>query len=314
VRILITGVAGFVGRHLAVAVSRRKGVELYGLCRSVPKNLLPKKVRNLDGDVRDSKRLTAILKRIRPHRIFHLAGSASVSQSWQKPELTFQNNVDGTRSLFEAVKQACPQARVLVTSSAEVYGSCPKKSQRLKESSPLRPMNPYAVSKIAQEFTALQYFLNFGFWVVRTRAFNHIGPGQSDAYVASNFAKQIAEIESGKIKPFLEVGNLEAIRDFTDVRDVVEAYWECLEKGVPGEAYNVACGHGRKVAEMLQYYLRQSVVTINVNQNLKRFRTADAPALVGSSAKIRQQTGWCPKYSLEETLLDILNDWRKKTA
>ena len=174
-------------------------------------------------------------------------------------------------------------------------------------------MNPYAVSKIAQEFTAYQYFLNSGLKVVRTRAFNHIGPGQSDIYVASNFAKQVARIEARRQKAVLEVGNLQVVRDFTDVRDTVEAYWQCLEKGTPGDVYNVSSGRGRKIEAMLRYYLRQSAVTIKLEKDLKRFRAVETPTLVGDARKLRRKTGWRPKISFEKTLLDILNDWRKKT-
>ncbi len=311
-RVLITGVTGFVGRHLAQVLSTQKGVEIYGLRRPGSKKSAAKPVSLAACDVRDAKKLTFVLKKIKPSRIFHLAAAASVSQSWQHPELTFQSNVDGTRCLLEAVKQVCPRARVLVASSAEVYGSCQNPRQKLTEASPLRPINPYAVSKIAQEFTAYQYFASCGLQVIRTRAFNHIGPGQSDVYMAGSFAKQVALIEAGRQKAVVQVGNLEAIRDFTDVRDVVKVYRQCLEKGVAGEVYNVASGYGHKVGEILRFYLQQSAVTIKTEKNIGQFRAVDATTLVGNAGKIRRLTGWRPTFSFEKTLLDILNDWRNQ--
>ena len=297
-RVLITGAGGFVGSHLAKFTAKKKGVRLFGLTRR-------------DCDVRDEKKLSAILKKAAPDRIFHLAASASVKRSWEEPKLTFLNNVEGTRSLMESVKRSCPKARVLVTSSAEVYGGR-KSRQKLRESSKLRPANPYAVSKVLQELVAYRYFSADGLHVVRTRAFNHIGPGQSDAYVVSSFAKQTACIEAGLQKPVLKSGNLNAVRDFTDVRDVVRAYWLCLEKGEAGDVYNISSGRGRRIGEMLRYYLGRSVVTIKPEKDPRRMRAADPSSLVGDSGKLRRRTGWCPEFSFEESLSDILDHWRKK--
>ena len=298
-RVLITGAAGFVGRHLTEFLSQKKGVTVFGLTRR-------------DCDIRDQKKLSKILKKIKPDRLFHLAALASVRRSWDEPARTFRDNVDGTRSVMEAVKRACPKARVLVTSSAEVYGSGAR--ARFKESSMLRPMNPYAVSKVLQELVAYRYFLEDGLRVVRTRAFNHIGPGQSDAYISASFAKQTAWIESGQQKAVIRTGNLEAVRDFTDVRDVVRAYWLCLEKGRAGEVYNVSSGRGRKVAEILRYYLGQSVVTIRAEKDPRRLRAADPAAIVGDPSKLRRITGWKPEFSFEDSLSDILDEQRKRTG
>ena len=297
-RVLITGAAGFAGRHLAEFASRQPGVKLFALSRR-------------DGDVRDCRQMEKVLRKARPERIFHLAGFASVSRSWEDPSAAFQNNIGGTRALMDAASRCCPKARILVTSTAEVYGSASGK-RPFTEDSPLKPMNPYAVSKIAQEFAAYQYFLTHGLHVVRTRAFNHLGPGQADAYVSASFAKQVARIESRRQTPVVLVGNLGAVRDFTDVRDVVRAYWLCLEKGAAGEVYNVASGRGRRIGEMLEYYLSLSAVTIKTQKDRRRLRAADPSVLVGDAGKLRRRTGWKPVFSFEETLSDVLDEWRGK--
>ncbi len=311
-RILITGITGFIGTHLAEHASKQKNVEVFGFRRLGSKKPAYRAAQLFDCDICDEKKIALILKKIKPSHIFHLAGISSVSQSWENPETTFRINVGGTRSLLESVVKNCPAARVLVASSAEVYGSSPSERKKFDENSPFRPKNPYAVSKIAQEFTAYQYFLNHKLFVVRTRAFNHIGPGQSEVYVASNFAKQVAQIEAHLQEATLEVGNLNVIRDFLDVRDGAEAYWQCLEKGTSGDVYNISSGIDHKVGEMLKYYLKQSAVTIKIKKKPSRVRAVDVAVLVGNSNKLWQKTGWQLKFSFEETLSDILNDWRHK--
>ena len=308
-RVLITGVTGFVGSYLADYLSGTKKIELFGLRRPGSGKKGPAKVEIFDADVRNGKTLQKILKKIKPERVFHLAGAASAGQSWKDPAKTFENNIMGTRVLLEALSRNCPRARVHVASSAEVYGFG---SRNVRENASFQPMNPYAVSKIAQEALAQQYFLSHRMAIIRTRAFNHIGPKQNEIYVTSNFAKQVAAIEAELEKPVLRVGNLSAIRDFTDVRDVARAYWLCLERGKPGDVYNVCSGKGHAVSEILQYYLRQSAVKIAVRKNKALYRRIDAPALVGDPAKLRACTGWRPRYTFEQSLRDILAHWRKK--
>ena len=267
----------------------------------------------MESDVRDAGRLSKVLKKIGPDRIFHLAALTSVESSWKRPAETLDHNVTGTRSLLESVRKHCPRARVRVAGSAEVYGFC-RRARRLDETAPIRPMNPYAVSKVAQEALAQMYFLSYGLSVLRTRAFNHIGPGQSERFVTSSFARQVARAEAQKQRPVIEVGNLSAVRDFTDVRDVVRAYWLCIERGAPGEVYNVCSGVGRPVAEILRYDLKHSAVRIKVRKNKRRFRAADAPVLVGDPRKLKARTGWKPAIGFERTLGDILEYWRRKAA
>ena len=311
-RVLITGVSGFAGTHLAEYLSRKRGVELFGLRRPGSKRKAPSKVRLFTSDIRETKVLRRILKKIKPHRVFHLAASASVAQSWREPARTFENNVMGTRALLDGITQECPQARVHVASSAEVYGFCRRADDRIGETAPFRPMNPYAVSKIASEALAQQYYWSHHLRVVRTRAFNHIGPRQSDSYVTSHFAKQVAGIESGEQRPMMSVGNLSAVRDFTDVRDVVRAYWLCLDRGVPGDVYNVCSGIGHRISEILRFYLEHSTVKITVHKNKSLYRRTDAPALVGDPSKLKERTGWKPVFSLQNSLQDILGAWRKE--
>ena len=311
-RVLITGATGFVGTHLAEYLSGKNNLELFGLHRAHSKKKCPSNVRLFACNIRDAKRVPALLKKIKPERIFHLAAFASAAQSWKYPAKTFEDNVTGTRVLLDAIARQCPKARVHVASSAEVYGFCRGQRERVTENTPFQPMNPYAVSKIAQEALAQQYGLSHHLHIVRTRAFNHIGPRQSDTYVTGNFARQVSAIEAGKSNPVIRVGNLRAIRDFTDVRDVVRAYWLCLERGTPGDVYNVCSGTGTRVTDILDYYLRHSTVKIAVRKSADRYRRIDAAALVGDPRKLKKATGWKAAFSLSQSLQDILCAWRKE--
>lgn len=297
-RILITGDMGFVGGHLT-RLLKNDGHTVIGLQR------------DFKADIRHSDKIHRILKKVRPDRIFHLAALASVAESWKKPKLTFDVNIGGSLNLFNAVHAHAPKARILVVGSAEEYGKSAEVVDRVKENAPMRPANPYAVSKAAQSMLAHQFVVSHNLHIVRTRAFNHLGPGQSPLYVASNFARQVALIEKGVQKPVIEVGYLEALRDFTDVRDVVRAYVQVLEKGKQGEVYNVCSGHARPVRQILEFYLSQSSATIAVKQNASRLRTADLARLVGDPGRLRAQTGWKPKITFEQTLKDVLNYWRQ---
>jgi GDP-4-dehydro-6-deoxy-D-mannose reductase len=310
-RVLITGATGFVGRHLSAYALSRKKVQLYGLMRRRSKDSLLPGVRAVRADLMDEKAVAAAVRKVRPERVYHLGGQASVALSWKKPEKTFAANVEGTKNLLEALRRHAPKARVLVACSAEEYGRSARKHKKLNEEAPLQPSNPYAVSKLAQEAMALHYFLEYGLPVLRTRAFNHFGPGQSDRFVVSSFAKQAARIALGKQKPEMSVGNLDAVRDFTDVRDVVRGYWTALEKGRSGDVYNVASGRGRRVEEVLRFYLRASSVKIKVTRAKARLRSTDLPRLVGDAAKLARR-GWRPKIAFEQTLSDAFNDWKER--
>ena len=309
-RILITGATGFAGRHLSRLSLSKRGTKVYGLVRNARSaSRLAPGVRPLRADLLSTASLASALRKVRPDRVYHLAGQASVKLSWKKPKLTFDVNVRGTRCLLEAALRVRSRARILIACSADEYGA-PRLRKKLDEGSPLKPVNPYGASKLVQDLLALHYFQSHGLPVVRTRAFNHIGPGQDERFAVSSFAKQVAAIERGDRKPRIDVGNLEAVRDFTDVRDVVQGYRLALEKGRPGEAYNVASGRGRRLAEVLRFYLRRSSVKIKVRRDRARLRVSDAPYLVGDARKLRRETGWRPRIRFEKSLRDVFEDWK----
>lgn len=317
-RVLITGIHGFVGGYLAEYLSTMPGIHIFGASRafagqnrSAMKN---RKIRFFLCDVRDSLRVRKLLKEIKPDRIFHLAGQSIVSHSWKDPADTLAANTLGAINLFEGIKELGLKTRVHVAGSALEYGPVKSRNLPIKETCPLQPGSPYAVSKVLQDQLAMQYHQCFGLWVVRTRAFNHIGPGQKDAFVASNFAKQIALIEAGKQKPVICVGELGDVRDFTDVRDMARAYWLALDKGKAGEVYNIASGQGVTIKKVLDFFLSRCAVKVRVKKEAKRLFLKGTPALVGDAGKFQKKTGWKPIFTLEATLLDLLNDWRRKIA
>ncbi len=306
-RVLITGATGFVGRHLSILALSRKGTRVYGLVRRSSDDLVRGAV-PVRGDLLSKKSMIDVLLKVRPDRIYHLAGQASVARSWKDPKMTLDVNVGGTRALLEAAHRTGSKARILICGSADEYGASARRRGKITENFPLKPVSPYGVSKLAQSILGLHYFSTYGLWVVRTRAFNHIGPGQRAHFVVPSFARQIADISAGMQKPEIKVGNLAAVRDFTDVRDVVRAYWLALEKGKAGEVYNVCSGRPRRVAEILRFYLRVSSVKIKVSQDRSRLRASDMPRLVGDARKLARDTRWKPRVRFETTLRDVLNE------
>lgn len=311
-RILVTGASGFVGRHLSRHLLTFKNTEVFGLCRKRPGQKCVPGVREVYGDILDKASLKKTLRTIRPDRVYHLAGQSSVKDSWSDPKATFRVNVEGTENLLEAVLASGKLPRVHIAGSAEVYGAQGSSGGRLREKIKLKPINPYGRSKAAQEAAAMRYFKKQGLPIIVTRAFNHIGPGQDERFVTPSFAKQVVRIEHGLQRPEIEVGNLDVVRDFTDVRDVVRGYHRALEKGRPGEVYNVASGKARRVREILQFYLKNTSVRIEVRPKESRLRKADIQRLVGDTRKIARDTGWRPKIAFERSLKDILTDWRNK--
>ncbi len=306
-RVLITGATGFVGYHLSVLALSRKGVRVYGLVRRSSDKLV-RGVVPARANLLSKKSMISVLQKTRPDRIYHLAGQASVAHSWKEPKKTFKVNVGGTRALLEAARETGSKARILVCGSADEYGASARARGKITEDFPLKPRSPYGVSKLAQDLLGMHYFSTYGLWIVRTRAFNHLGPGQGLNFVAPSFAKQITDIVSGKQKPEIKVGNLAAVRDFTDVRDVVRAYWLALEKGAVGEVYNVCSGRPRRVSDILRFYLRAASVKIQVNRERSRMRASDIPRLVGDAGKLTRVTRWKPRIRFETTLRDLLNE------
>lgn len=315
-RILITGITGFAGSHLAELALREDGVEVFGTrrWRSRTENIdhLTDRLRLVECDLRDAASVQRLVDSVRPERIFHLAAQSYVPTSWHAPTETFTTNVVGQINLFEALRHSGCAARVQVACSSEEYGLVTPDETPITEDNPLRPLSPYAVSKVGQDLLAYQYHRSYGLHTVRTRGFNHTGPRRGEVFVVSNFAKQIAEIEAGHREPVIRVGNLEAERDFTDVRDVVRAYWLALEHCEPGQAYNIASGHAWRIRDVLELLLSFSDASIDVEVDADRLRPSDVELLLGDASRLRAATGWEPEIPFEQTARETLEYWRER--
>ncbi len=310
-RALITGAAGFVGGHLVDTLRAETDWEVWGTILGIEDaRSIPTQATILQVDLRNSDRVREAIDQARPDYIFHLAGQAYVPQSWKDPWDTYETNIRAQLNVFQAVSSIDIKPKIMVVGSNEEYGWVDPKDLPIDEQTPLRPNSPYSVSKIGQDFMGLQYFLDRGLPVVRVRPFNHIGPRQNDRFVAPSFAKQIVEIERGLKPPVLKLGNMSAQRDFTDVRDMCRAYILSLQKGEPGEVYNLGSGRARSVREMLDIMLAHSTVKVTEETDPSKMRPSDVPISYCDPTKFKQQTGWEPRISFEETVVDILNDWR----
>ncbi len=316
-KVLITGITGFAGSHLAdYILSEHPGVHVFGLVRwrSRMENILhiQDKIKLFEADLKDIVSLEKCLAEIKPDRIFHLAAQSFVPTSWRCPGETFQINSVGQINLFEAILSLGLKSKIQIACSSEEYGLVYPDETPIKETNPLRPLSPYAVSKVAQDMLAYQYFKSYDLWTVRTRAFNHTGPRRGEVFICSDFAKQIVKIEKGKQEPKICVGNLEAKRDFSDVRDVVRAYWLSLEKGEKGEVYNIGTGKTYLMKEILDILLSLGQAEAKVEVDPKRLRPSDVMILWADSSKFRKITGWEPRFSLNQTLRDLLDYWRER--
>ena len=316
-KVLITGITGFAGSHLAdYILKNHPDVEIFGIVRwrSRMDNILhiQERITSFEADLKDMGSLKKCLTDIKPDRIFHLAAQSFVPTSWTCPAETFAINSIGQINLFEAVLSLNLSPRIQIAGSSEEYGQVSPDEVPMKETNPLRPLSPYAVSKVAQDLLGWQYFKSYGMYIIRTRGFNHTGPRRGDVFICSNFAKQIAEIEKGKRKPVLYVGNLEAKRDFTDVRDVVRAYWLSLEKCEAGGVYNIGSGNTYAMSEVVEMLMAMSDVDIKTQADPKRMRPSDVPILLSDSSKFRAATGWEPKIPFRQSLEDLLNYWRER--
>jgi GDP-4-dehydro-6-deoxy-D-mannose reductase len=315
--LLLTGAAGFVARHFVEhARGASPGLEILGVVRphGGAAATVAGGVRTVEADLCDPAAVDAIFAQFSPTAILHLAGQSSVHQSWLDPGGTLRNNVLGIVNLLDAVRRRGLAPAVLVVGSAEEYGAVDPGEVPLTETALLRPTSPYAVSKVAQGLVAVECGGAAGMRVVRTRTFHHTGPGRGEAFAESSFARQIAEIEAGLRPPVLQVGNLEAVRDFTDVRDVVKAYWALLEKGAPGQVYNVCSGRGRRIRELLDTLLSLCRVDVEIAVDPARLRPSDLPVLVGDPSRLKAATGWEPSIDLKDTLAELLDDWRARIA
>lgn len=301
-RVLVTGAGGFVGRYL-VANLTEFGHEVIAAARK-PLDL---ECETVSFDIRQAVNVKQSIDATRPDAVIHLAAQPSVPASWVDPNLTYRVNILGSSNLLEALRDHS-DVRVLLIGSAQAYGHNDLDSP-LTEEHPLEPSSPYALSKVAQELLGRLYFSEFGRPVIMTRGFNHTGPGHGDGYAIGSFARQIAEIKLGRREPMMNVGNLESIRDYLDVRDVAEAYRLLIEKGSSGEAYNVCSGEGRSIGEILKILIDASGLDsqIQIEQDSTP-RPSDPPMLVGDNTKIRSAVGWAPKIPLEQSLTDTLEE------
>jgi len=317
---LITGITGFAGSHLAEYVlAEHPGAEVYGTMRwrSRTENIrgIESKIQLLQCDLRDQSSVTGLIDRVRPDRIFHLAAQSFVPSSWNAPAESLTTNILGQLNLFEAIRAAGIDPWIQIACSSEEYGLVYENELPIRETNPLRPLSPYAVSKVGQDYLGYQYFKSFGTKVVRTRGFNHDGPRRGDVFVSSNFAKQLAAIEKKKKPAVIHVGNLEARRDFTDVRDIVRGYWLSLDGGCePGEAYNICTGKDYSIREVLDELIRMSGLDVEVREDPERLRPSDVPVLLGDNSKFRKATAWEPKIPYEKTLQDMLDYWRAEIS
>lgn len=314
-KVLITGITGFAGSHLTELLLKRK-YRIFGTVRprSKTENIdhLRHKIKLFDADILDSHSVYEVVKTAKPDYIFHLAAQSFVPTSWASPANTLETNVVGAVHLFEAARKLEVNPVIQLACSSEEYGLVKKEELPIKEENPLRPLSPYAVSKVAMDMLGYQYFRSYKLKIIRTRAFNHTGPRRGESFVCSNFAKQIAEIEKGKREPILLVGNLEAKRDFSDVRDIVRGYLLAVQKGEPGEVYNICSEKARSINQMLEMLLSMSKTKVKIKKDPARMRPSDVLILEGDCSKFKRKTGWKAKVSFEKTLRDLLDYWRER--
>jgi GDP-4-dehydro-6-deoxy-D-mannose reductase len=308
VRILVTGANGFVGRHLVRELIRRGSAEI------VAGSLDGAPVAGLDGrgvrwvplDVTSDDSVRSAIRSCRPDRVFHLAGQSSVGQSFEAPLETWEINATGTLRLLEALRRECPRPpRVLMVSSAEVYGGVPEAEQPIPESRPARPLTPYGASKGSAELCAVQFAEMGAVDTVVARSFNHVGPGQDTRFVLPSLARQLTRMREGGAEPVLRVGNLDVRRDILDVRDVVQAYVAIMERGESGLIYNVCSGEARSLRAIVEQLVRLSGTGARIEVDPERFRPADIPVLLGDPSRLRA-LGWEARISLDSSLRDVL--------
>ncbi len=315
-RVLVTGATGFAGGHLVEALLAAGGGEVAGLGR---RGQWPAALAHLQGrvalfpcDLCDGAAVEAVLREVRPERVFHLAGYAPVGRSFHEPDAAWAGNLTATRCLYDAVVRWGGRPRILFVGSGLVYGVAEPPGQAQDEGCLLRPDSPYAASKAAADLASYQYTRSPGLDIVRARPFNHIGPRQGTEFAVAHFARQLVEVERGRRPPVLETGNLDPQRDLTDVRDTVAAYLLLIERGRTGEAYNVGRGESRAMRAVLERLIALSGLAVEVRQRQELVRAADTAVVRVDAAKLRRETGWQPRYALEQTLADTLAYWRSQ--
>jgi len=343
VRVLITGITGMAGSFLAEYLAdHHPDVEVFGTFRwrskldnlqdlrnrgklnvldegqritdeaSLRRFVKPGQVTVIDCELQDGSAVRGVIRAVRPEKVFHLAAQSFVPTSWTAPAATLTNNIVSQVNLFEAIREARLDPVIHVAGSSEEYGLVYPDEAPISEGNPLRPLSPYAVSKVAQETLAIQYFRSYGLRCVVTRGFNHTGPRRGQVFATSSFAKQIAEIEAGLRKPIIEVGDLESRRDWTDTRDMVRAYWLATERGEPGEVYNTGRGTCISIGHMLDVLLSHSNVDIAREQDPSRMRPSDVRLLWANVDKFKKATDWEPMIVFDQTMADLLDYWRER--
>lgn len=319
-RVLITGITGFVGSHLSKFLIE-KGLEVFGTTTSIPLNppLLKGDIGGLGikifkCDIRDAANIKEILSEIKPQRIYHLSAVSFPPDSLKNPRITYDVNFYGTMNLLDALISSGLNSKILFVGSSDEYGAVSGRNVPITEDCLLNPRSPYAVSKAAADLLSYYYFKTFGIYIIRARPFNHTGPGQRPDFVCSDFAKQVAEIECGIRKPVIYTGDLEAEKDFTDVRDIIRAYWLAIEKGVSGEVYNICSERSYSIRWILNTILSFTDVSVEIKEDSLKLRPADIKIIKGDCSKFKAVTGWKPTIPLEKTLEDLLNYWREKVS
>ncbi len=312
-RSLITGAAGFVAGHLVRC--------LFEHDQTVAGLVLPQEAATglgsladfmevFEGDILDGESLKKTLAEWKPTAIYHLAAFSNPENSWTQSRRTLETNILGTHNLLQAAVEIGIKPRVLLIGSSQQYGFVAEEDQPIREEQSQRPVTPYGVSKASQEILGQRFYLSGLMPVLATRSFNHTGPGQAASYVCSSFARQVAEIESGSREPKIQVGNLSARRDFSDVRDVVRAYLRIMEYGKPAEPYNVCRGEAFSIRQILDALLELTEADVAVEEASDRYHAGDVPLMLGDNSKLRYELGWEPRYSLKQTLSDLLGYWR----
>lgn len=315
-RVLVTGIAGFVGPVVAGAL-RAAGHEVQGLVQAGPASprlaalgLAADAIH--EGDVTDAPGLGRLLAAMRPDAVVHLAGVTFVPAAERDPAETYRVNVGGLLALLGAVRAETPKARVLAVGSADVYGAVERGELPIREETPFRPVSVYGASKAAADIAAAQWARAYRLDVVRARPFNHTGPGQEASFVCSALARQVAAIEAGKQADTLRVGNVDPVRDFSDVRDIAAGYVALLERGRAGEAYNLCSGSGSSIAEVIAILRTHARVPVRVHSDQALRRAVDVERIVGSHDRATRDTGWAPRIPLDDTLGALLDDWRSR--
>ena len=314
-RVLITGMNGFAGKALCNFLLRETHWSIIGISSTTSGDRPNARVQWWQIDLRDPDPIQRLIKYERPDLIFHLAAQANVPLAWKDPWGTYETNVRGMLNLFNALVTHKVTPRVLVVSSNEVYGAPISDTDvPFNEDHPLRPNNPYGVSKLAAEKLAMQYRYSHGLDVLVVRPFNHIGPEQNANYVVPGFARQIALIEAGLHEPEIGLGNMAAQRDFTDVRDIARAYYEVIRLADGGSLYNVCSGTPRSIQSIFDVLLSMTRVKITTHNDPSKFRVVDTPVSYGDNSRLQRDTGWQPQIPFDQTLADVLDYWRKRVA